>query len=282
MKRQGLFCLFFFFTLSSIAQSELLFLTYNIRFDNPKDGHSAWPNRKSIMIDSLKHLNGSIYCFQEVLNGQYEDFKMGLLGYESYGVGRDNGKKKGEMAPVFYKKSDWNCLEKGTFWLSETPEKPSKGWDASLPRIVTWVKLQHQTSSKILFVFNTHFDHKGAEARRQSGLLLAQKAKDLAGSHAYVICGDLNLTPEHAAYQALTQTLIDSKKATKKVNGTEYTFAGFEVQNPPKPLHRIDYIFVSKSMIINSYSCPDWNQDSEHWLSDHRPVFIQFNPFSNR
>jgi endonuclease/exonuclease/phosphatase family metal-dependent hydrolase len=281
MKKRGIFCLFFLFALSSFAQSELLFLSYNIRFNNPMDGHSAWPNRKSTMIDSLRHLNGSIYCFQEVLKDQFEDLKKGLTEYESYGVGRDNGKTKGEMVPVFFKKSDWICLEKGTFWLSETPEKPCKGWDAKLPRIVSWIKLQHQSTSKILFVFNTHFDHKGAEARKQSGILLAQKAKDLAGSQAYVICGDLNLPPEHPSYQVLTQNLSDSRKVAFKVEGTDYTFAGFDLHNPPKQLHQIDYIFVSKSMIVNSYNCPDWKQDSNHWLSDHRPVFIQFHPFSN-
>jgi len=263
------------------SQSDLLFLTYNIRYNNPGDGHSAWPHRKLIMLDSLNQLNGTIYCFQEVLDEQYQDLKSGLPRYESYGIGRDNGKSKGEMAPIFYKKSEWICINKGTFWLSETPEKPSKGWDAGLPRIVSWVQLEQVSTAKKLFVFNTHFDHKGKEARIQSGILLAQKVKEMAGEELFVIAGDLNLTSDHPSYQELIKISADSRKAAENIRGTDYSFAGFDVNNPPFPLHRIDYLFVSGSIKVKEYDCPDWKQDAAHWLSDHRPVLAKIQQFTN-
>lgn len=279
MKRVGLLLVFVITHLMAFSQTEIQLLSYNIRFNNPMDGVSAWPKRRTNLLDSLRHLNGSIYCFQEVLAGQFNDLQKGLPEYEAYGVGRDNGKRKGEMVPIFYKISEWICLEKGSFWLSETPEKPGKGWDANLPRIVSWVKLKSKSNGKILLVFNTHFDHKGQEARIQSGLLLKSKTEEIAGNEPYVVCGDLNLNPEHSSYAVLTQSLNDSRKVAVEVLGTDYSFAGFEIYYPPFPLNRIDYIFTHKSMKIKKYDCPDWKNDTLHWLSDHRPVVIQFNPF---
>ncbi len=261
------------------SQNGYTVLTYNIRFNNPQDGVHAWPNRSHIMMDSLSHLAPDIFGLQEVLYGQYKEIMAGLPGYSSYGIGRDNGKKEGEHAPIFFKNERFNLLQSGTFWLSETPEKPSKGWDANLPRIVSWVKLKDKKQDQVLFVFNTHFDHKGALARKNSGPLVMAKIKEIAGDAPFIFCGDLNLREDHETYALFAATYQDSRLTSKEVLGTHYTFLGFDESTPPADPGRIDYIFCNKGAEVERYDCSDWRRAPGAWLSDHRPVYVRIAHF---
>lgn len=136
-------------------------LSFNIRYDNPNDGLQNWHYRKDNILRMINFYDLDILGLQEVLINQLNFLKKHLNEYETVGVGRKDGKNKGEFAPIFFRKNKFELLESGTFWLSETPEKVSIGWDAALERIATWAVLKDKTSRKEFIVMNTHFDHIG-------------------------------------------------------------------------------------------------------------------------
>lgn len=261
------------------SQESMRVLSYNIRYHTSSDGPNAWPHRKATMLDSLQHTQASILCFQEALHHQYTYLKKGLTAYASYGVGRNNGKTKGEYVPVFYLKTQWKALDKGTFWLSEQPDLPSKGWDATIPRIVSWVKLQHLRSGRQVFVFNTHFDHRGKEARLKSAALLVKKVMEIAGQAAYVVAGDFNLSPEHPSYPVLTKAFNDTRNTASDIKGHVHTFGGFDASTLPTNPSRIDFIFTDKGTKALAYDCPTWLASPLRHLSDHHPVICEVVPF---
>ena len=163
----------------TMFSQQMNIITFNIRFNNPGDSINAWPNRVEMVTGLLKFHEPDIFGLQEALIGQIEDIQNNLPDYEWFGVGRDDGKKGGEFSPVFYNKTKFILIEQNTFWLSETTEKPSKSWDSSLNRIVTWGKFKSKVTGKQFLVFNTHFDHRGMEARKQSAILIRKKIEEM-------------------------------------------------------------------------------------------------------
>jgi len=146
-------------------------MTWNIRYDNPGDGENAWPHRKDWVAEIIRREKADIIGLQEVLKGQLDDLTQRLPEMVAYGVGRDDGKMKGEYAPILYRRDRFELLDKSTFWLSKTPDvSGSKDWDAALTRIASWVKLKDKQTGKVFYFINTHFDHRGAEARLQSAV----------------------------------------------------------------------------------------------------------------
>jgi len=155
-------------------------ITYNIRYDNSNDGQNVWLNRKEKVVEVLKSHIPDIICLQEVLNSQMLYLQNELSNYASLGVGRDDGKEKGEYSPVLFLKSEFELVKWKTIWLSHEPEiAGSKGWDAALPRIATFVLLSHKKTKKRLLVVSTHYDHIGKQARRESSLLIQSTIKQL-------------------------------------------------------------------------------------------------------
>ena len=152
-------------------------MTYNIRFDNPDDGDNRWDKRKEFLADQIRSQEPDVLGIQEGLLHQVAFLAESLPDYEYVGVGRDDGKKKGE----FYNSRKLRLTDSGTFWLSETPSKVSVGWDAALPRICTWARFLPAAGGKSLVVFNTHFDHKGAKARYESARLILRKIAEITG-----------------------------------------------------------------------------------------------------
>ena len=136
-------------------------MSFNIRYDNPEDGVQNWHHRKENIVRMINFYDLDIIGMQEVLVHQLNYLKTHLGQYQSVGIGREDGKEQGEFSPIFFKANRYEELKSGTFWLSETPEKVSKGWDAALERIATWVVLKDKSSGKELIFMNTHFDHKG-------------------------------------------------------------------------------------------------------------------------
>src|SRR6185436_4361713 len=179
----------FFFAISfmvsmSIQSQELNVMTFNIRYNTKNDSLNAWPYRKDNAASQVKFHNVHILGVQEALYDQMMDLSQSLTKYKYTGVGRDDGNTKGEYSAIFYDTTRLKLIESSTFWLSLTPEVPgSKGWDADITRIVTWARFKDKISKKIFFVFNTHFDHIGQEARRESAKLIKQRVKEIAGNN---------------------------------------------------------------------------------------------------
>lgn len=242
-------------------------MTYNIRYDNPQDGINQWDKRKSKVFALIKKYDPDIFGIQEGLFNQLEDIKQNLP-YSYIGVGRDDGKTKGEFSAIFFKKGRFSILDQGTFWLSETPEIPgSKNWDAAITRISTWAKVQDIKTKQVFYHFNTHFDHIGKAARAQSAAIIKSKIKSIAANQPVIVTGDFNCEPTDIPYLTMISTepvaLADSGQGS-----SEGTSCSFQVGNPCK---RIDYIFYSLSLSSEKYVVITDN-DGTNYPSDHLAV----------
>ncbi|MBC7808771.1 MAG: endonuclease/exonuclease/phosphatase family protein [Akkermansiaceae bacterium] len=246
--------------------------TFNIRYDNPKDGVNAWPNRKDWVRDLIDYHAFDIVGVQEALASQVDFLADGRFDY--VGVGREDGKRAGEFAALFYDRKRFTRRESGTFWLSETPDVPSKGWDADLNRVCSWTQLADKgIGDRDFFVFNTHFDHKGVVARERSAELILAKIKDIVSAKPFFLMGDLNLTPDTVPVRKLAAALRNSRAVTEaKPYGPSGTFNGFDITRPLE--QPIDYIFVSPGVRVLKYAVlPDnWGA---RYPSDHLPVLIR-------
>ncbi len=254
-------------------------ITFNIRNDNPRDSINAWPNRKNLVIGFLKEEKPDLFGLQEALWHQYAAIDSALEGWSSVGVGRDDGKRKGEMNPLFFNEKKFKMVRGNTFWLSETPDIPgSKGWGANLPRIVTWVELKEIKTGKTLYYFNTHFAHDSDSARVMSASLLLDQVRKIARNEKFIITGDFNMRPDSRAYSILTETgknnplLSDSYKISQSVpEGPLGTTNGWS--DAPRG-NRIDYIFVRNGMKVNSIKTVVRKQGNV-FISDHWPVVAE-------
>lgn len=168
--------------------------SYNIRCNNPGDGENAWPNRKERVKALILFHEYDVVGVQEARPEQMEDLQQ-MPGFASVGVGRD-GEAGGEFSAIFYRVDRIQVLDSGTFWLSETPEKVSKGWDAALNRICTWAKMKDRATRRVFYFFNTHFDHIGPVARHKSAELLVARIRETVGEKYPVFCsGDSTRGP---------------------------------------------------------------------------------------
>ncbi len=256
----------------SKGKCELNVATFNLRMDTPNDKENAWPNRKE-MVKSL------VLFHQFDIFGTQEGFKHQLDGiletgkYAYVGEGREDGKDAGEHSAILYDKERFKVLDQGNFWYSETPDVPGKGWDATCcNRICSWGKFKDKVSGKIFYFFNSHFDHQGKVARRESAKLLLERMKAIAGNSTFFCTGDFNAAPEDEPIQIIYAdgTLIDSKKVSKQPPyGPEGTFTGYKFDAPMT--QRIDYIFVSKDVTVNKYGVLTDSQYGR-FPSDHFPV----------
>lgn len=260
------------------AQSNLNIMTFNIRYDNPGDGANSWQYRKENALKMVRFNEVDILGMQEVLAHQLKDFTANLTNYSAIGVGRDDGKEKGEYSPILYNKNKFTLIKSGYFWLSETPEKPSKGWDAACERIATWVQLKDKSTGKKLFVLNTHFDHIGEVARKESVILIKNKIAQLSEGMPQIMMGDLNATPDSSVILALltpekSLSLLDSKKLSPIVYGPNWSFHDFgRIAFKDRTL--IDYILVTKGITVRKYAVFA-ETSNDLFLSDHAPVFIK-------
>lgn len=250
--------------------------TFNIRLDTPLDSLNRWGYRMERAAQFIKDAQLDVVGTQEVLHSQFEDLKRMLPEFEGVGVARDDGKTKGEYSSVFYRKDVFDALDSGTFWLSEYPDSVGlKGWDAACVRVATWAKLQHKETGKIVMAVNTHFDHVGVEARKQSALLIIRKIKEIVGDRAAVLTGDFNVTDQSDAYQTITTNefvLKDAHKIAEKVSGVNYTFHNFTRQ-PLEKRSKIDFIFVTPHIRVLSSDIPQEVEGA--LLSDHNPQWIE-------
>jgi endonuclease/exonuclease/phosphatase family metal-dependent hydrolase len=229
-------------------------MSYNIRYDITTSNASPWNERHKAISSQLNRFDVDIVGMQEVLVHQKEQMLLDLPGYESIGVGRDDGKNAGEFSPIFYKEERFRVLKSGTFWLSPTPDIPSKGWDAALNRICTYAQFFDLESKQSFWVFNTHFDHVGEVARMKSSVLILQKIQEVTkGKREIVIfCGDLNLNDDHPTISFLQAQMKDALLGSKQVKSNmNNTFNNFDLKNEAS--NRIDYIFTNKKVEILTF-----------------------------
>ena len=257
------------------APDRLRAMTFNIRLDTASDGANAWPYRQDIVGQTIVYYEPDVIGFQEVLLNQKQDLEAALPTYRFAGVARDDGRTKGEFSLLAWKPARFDAVDSGTFWLSPTPDTPSKGWDAALPRIATWALLQDRGTGQRIRVLNTHFDHVGEEARRESaGQIAAWATRHRDAGEAVLVMGDFNAAPSSKPIQIIADParsgLVDTRTISQsQPYGPTGTFTGFDItRNADEP---IDHIFVSEGLGVIRHATI-----TQHWggrlPSDHYPV----------
>ncbi len=247
-------------------------MTYNLRYDNPNDGLNKWELRKENITDLILKYSPDIFGTQEGLSRQLDYLDENLKNYSFIGVGRDDGKRKGEYCAIFYKCSDYKILDESTFWLSNTPNKISIGWDAVLERICTCALFENKKSGKKFWVFNAHFDHIGKEAQYESSKLIVKKIQEFNQcKYPVVLMGDLNLMPSSKAIKFLSKNFLDAHFQTEAISNLG-TFNAFKHKEPV--VDRIDYIFVDKSSNVKNYRIINDKLNGKY-PSDHLPVLVE-------
>lgn len=256
---------------TQLSAQEFNVMSFNIRYNNPHDNENWWGHRKEAAVQLIKDQNPIVFGVQEAIHSQMMYLDKYLPEYHFIGVGRDDGKEEGEYSAIFYHES-LTPLNEGTFWLSQTPNEVSKDWDAALPRICTYgeFKLDERT----FWVFNTHFDHRGVQAREESAKLIVSKIKEITEEDDTVILtGDFNTTSDKAPYFAITNYMLDGAKASQsRPEGPKGTFSGFDKEAELKD--RIDYIFF-RNAEVKGYSHLDTKRPNGLWISDHLPVLMR-------
>lgn len=272
MKLRILFVAALLFTTGLIASAQTFKVaSFNVRFDNPRDSGNLWVNRAPVVANLIRYHDFDIFGVQEALKSQLNYISTALPEYAIYGKGRDDGKDAGEHSSIYYKKDMFKLLKSGDFWLSATPDVPGKGWDATCcNRICSWVYLENAKSKKRFYVFNVHFDHQGVVARKESGKLMIQKMKEIAGNAPVLLTGDFNGNRESEWYQTLANSGIvrDSYTDVKYPYENNSSTNAFRV---PRGMGVIDHIFMSKH-----FSASKWGILTDTYFgkfpSDHFPV----------
>ncbi|WP_373518567.1 endonuclease/exonuclease/phosphatase family protein [Pricia sp.] len=259
--------------LLTLNGQEIKVMTYNIKYDNVNDTVNNWNERKEKLVELIEHYGPSFIGIQEALHRQVTYIDSSLTDFSYIGVGRDDGKKQGEYSEIHYDSTRYKVLEHNTFWLSDTPDTPSVGWDAALERICTYGLFENLGSGKRLWVFNTHFDHKGETAREKSAQLIIDKIKEInTDDLPVVLTGDFNLAPDETPIQTLKNYMEDGQQITKALfYGPSGSFNGFDLEMILD--RRIDYIFV-KNLAVENYMHIDDRLENLKYISDHLPVLI--------
>ena len=253
---------------------EIKAMSYNIKYDNTNDTVNNWNDRKNTMVHLLLKHAPEFIGMQEVLHRQLTYLDTALNDYEYIGIGRDDGKEKGEYSPIFFNTKKYTLLQSNTFWLSKTPNEVSVGWDASMERICSYGLFEHQDTKQKLWVFNTHFDHRGTKARKKSAQLILKNIKNInTDGYPVILMGDFNLTPDQKPITNIKKKMLDGLEQTEtKFTGPLGSFNGFNTIAPM--VNRIDYIFIN-GFKVKSYKHLDERLLSGKHISDHLPVLIQ-------
>lgn len=274
MKRISLSLVLLLLFVASKAQ-ELTVASYNIRLKTESDVGNLWDDRKLALTNLIEFHEFDIFGIQEGFLEQLQDMEKQLPGFQYVGVGRDDGAQKGEHSAIFYRVDRFKLLKSGTFWLSPTDtEKPNKGWDAALPRICTWGVFQDKKNGKQFIFMNTHFDHVGIEARKESAKLILAKAKELTQNLPLILTGDFNVDERNEAYFTLSKSGIvtDTYDLAKMVYEPNSTFNGWGKSLREKG--RIDHIFITKPFQVVKYGILTDTYIGK-FPSDHFPVMTK-------
>lgn len=263
------------FTVSAQKQTrdyDLKVMSYNIRMGVAKDGTNSWEYRYPATALMLQDQMPDVFGVQEAFEFQIRFIEDNFADYDSVGVGRDNGKSEGEFMSIFWNKKTVKMVKWGTFWLSETPEKPSLGWDAACKRTATWALMKDKNTGKMFYFVNTHLDHRGSEARRQGLNLIVSRIDEInQKGYPMVLTGDFNMKPDDAALTGLEQRMQSARKIAPKTDN----HATLNLWGKGKADMVIDYIYVS-----GFSACPEYHTVNEKYgqwkyISDHYPVYAK-------
>lgn len=252
-------------------------MTYNIRLDVAVDGENDWTHRKEYFTSQIQFYEPDIFGIQEAKPNQVIDINALLTPYNNVGIARE-GHEKGESSNIYYKKDRLNVIESNTFWLSETPNEISKGWDAAFNRVCTYALFKDKKTKSLFWVFNTHLDHVG-EIARSKGIQLILSKIELLNTKKYpvIFMGDFNSEPNTERIMELKKAMNDSRDVSKqKPFGPSGTFNNFKHNEAVTKL--IDYIFISKKSNIEviKYAVLSDSKDLKY-PSDHLPVYVEIN-----
>ncbi len=269
-----LLVLFILSTMPGLSQT-LKIMTYNIRLDVASDGENSWTYRKDFFAAQMKFYEPDIFGIQEALPNQVIDISNRLPAYSYIGTGRD-GAGKGESSNIFFKKDRFTLKTQGTFWLSETPDSISRGWDAALNRVCTYGLFQDRKTKKSFWIFNTHLDHVGEVARTKGIQLILSKMASLnTKNYPVIFTGDFNSEPNTDRILALKKEMDDCRDVSEEIPfGPGGTFNSFKHNEPVTKL--IDYIFISrdKKISVKKYAVLSDSNDLKY-PSDHLPVYVE-------
>lgn len=267
--------LLFILTTSNLSAQNLIVGTYNLRFDNPNDKGNLWVDRVKTVNALIRFHDFDIIGTQEAFDSQLQDVVTALPQYTRYGKGRDDGKSGGEHSAIIYKKDRFELLNQGDFWLSTTPNEPSKGWDATCcNRLCSWIYLKDKKTKKSFYVFNAHYDHIGKQARVESSKLILQKVKEIAGDKPTIFTGDMNGDHNSEPYQIIKNSnlLTDSYSLVQFPYVTTNTFNGFG--NNLNGTAIIDHVFVTKQFEVKRWGVLTDSYNGKY-PSDHFPVLSE-------
>ena len=278
MKLQLSFLFISFLAVTTLTKAQdMKVASYNLRYDNKNDSlnGNGWEQRSPAVIALIRFHDFDIFGTQEGLKNQLDDISNALPQYARYGRGRDDGIDKGEHSAIFYKKEEFTLLKKGDFWLSQTPDKPSLGWDATCcNRICSWVQLQHKKSGKKIFFFNVHYDHQGVVARKESSKLILKRIKEIAGKSPVIFTGDFNGSTSTEWYQTVANSgiLTDTYNEVKFPYANNASFNAFGRARQSNEI--IDHIFVTDQLKVIK-----WGLLTDTYYgkfpSDHFPVMVE-------
>lgn len=253
-------------------------MSFNVRYGKANDGDNRWENRKELVAETIKEFKPDLLGLQELMKFQSDYIEEQVEGYTVFGRTREKTGPDGEYCSIFYRTERFAKVGGGHLWLSETPEVPgSKSWDSSLPRMVSWLCLSERNApEKKICIFNTHFDHRGQEARHESGKLIAARARAIAksfGNARIIVTGDFNTAEDSDPYKAFfedeTTKFVDTFRAKRpERSDNEGTFNGFEGRSTGA---RIDWVLVDSRWEIKSSEIVRKNDDGRY-PSDHYPV----------
>jgi endonuclease/exonuclease/phosphatase family metal-dependent hydrolase len=260
-----------FSAVTTLGQDPIHAISFNIRYDNPLDGPHAWSERKESLAHYLTASHAQICCLQECLYNQVLFLDSALTSFQRVGVGREDGINRGEFAPIYFDTSRFYLLSSYTTWLSETPDVPSKGWDAACERLVNVALLWDNNNQQPLVILNTHWDHVGVQARAHSADIILNLIAELEYYPYRIVCGDFNATAQDSSIIKLTQSGLEDAASHPELG----TFNAFETH--PKICPRIDYFLVNDAVAIQEYSVDHPLTSSQLPLSDHYPVHLTFN-----
>ena len=256
---------------AQVEDKSIRVVSFNIRYDNPSDGENGWQFRKNRIAQFIRFHRADICGLQEALITQIHDLDSLLPEFDWIGVGRDDGKEKGEFCPIFFKKDRFKVLTQKTLWLSDKPSIPgSVGWDAALPRIVNWCILMDSVTSKEIVFVNTHFDHVGVKARELSAKMIIKEVSKYIKKYPLILTGDFNCMDTSLVHKIFKEGgLHDGFFVSKEPHyGPNSTWNGFkEIGNN----QRIDFIYVNDHVSIIKHAILTDRWDGR-FLSDHLPV----------
>lgn len=254
---------------ASAQSSELKVMSYNIRLGSGEDGTNSWVYRCPATLEMLEDQQPDVFGVQEALGYQIQFLEEFTKDYECVGVGRDNGKKKGEFMSIFWNKKTVKMLKWGTFWLSETPEKPSMGWDAACFRTATWALMKDKKTGKKFYFVNTHLDHVGVEARRNGLKLIVDRIVEInPDGIPMVLTGDFNMKPSAPELKDLDTRMKSARKVALKTDSHNT----YNAWGKASPDDIIDYIYISGFSSCPEYQTVTKKYAQRTYVSDHYPI----------